>query len=377
MSNQDKVSVTEDLVYLVSCAVNEQKPDIEKVKAMDLEKLYRLSQFHLLTSVLSFALQEVIPLPHAFDQEQKKTIRKMALFDIERSILLRKFEQAGIWYLPLKGIVLKEDYPKSAMREMHDNDILVDPTRMADIKAIMEQSGYTCKMYNLHNHDVYAKPPTLEFEIHHTLFDDDILPDRFITYYADIKEKLQQNGYVCKMTDEDFYIYMLSHIYKHYIHGGTGLRSLLDVYVFLRKHTNLNKVYLHTELEKLRLTDFEQKMRNLSQKIFTDIPLTQQEQNDMDYFILSGNNGTFQQAEYHQMVRNLDNDDSKTAKYRYLKKRIFISGKTLQKQYPFVAKHKGLYPFLLVYRSVKGTVTHPRQIIGEYKKVKQFKKKDG
>ena len=37
------------------------------------------------------------------------------------------------------------------------------------------------------------------------------------------------------MTDEDFYIYLIWHLYNHYTLSGTGLRAVLDVYVFNRK----------------------------------------------------------------------------------------------------------------------------------------------
>ena len=48
----------------------------------------------------------------------------------------------------------------------------------------------------------------------------------------------------------------------------------------------------------------------------------------------------------------------------------------LEKNYPFFAKHKALYPLLLLYRPVKGAITHPKGILAEYKKIKNFKKKE-
>ncbi len=48
----------------------------------------------------------------------------------------------------------------------------------------------------------------------------------------------------------------------------------------------------------------------------------------------------------------------------------------MEKNYPFFAKHRALYPLLLLYRPVKGAVTHPKGILAEYKKIKNFKKKE-
>ena len=367
--------IAKDMIYLVSCAVNEETPDKARIAGIDLQEVYRLSQMHMMTAGVAFALEKVMPLPHAFDQAKKKAIRKLTLFELERSMIAQEFEKAGIWYLPLKGIMLKDNYPNPFMREMTDNDILVDNTRMNDIRSIMERLGYSCDFFEQWHHDVYSKPPTLEFEMHHSLFGNNTMP-LFEEYYADVSDKLYKNGCERSFGDEDFYLYVLCHTYKHYIHGGTGLRSLLDVYVFLRSHHDLDRRYLSAELLKLKITDFEEKLRTLSKKVFTGRELSEQDEKDLEYLIMSGYKGTYENQEYHRWEKNLGGDDSKESKRRFLKSRIFVSDDYLEKHYPFVARHKALYPLLLVWRPIKGVFTHPKGILTEYKKVKQFKRKE-
>lgn len=366
-----------DLIYLISCAVNDEIPDRERVEQMDLAEIYRQSQAHMLTAAVAFALEKAIALPHAFDQAKKKAIRKLSLFDIERAQITRELENAEIWHLPLKGILLKDCYPKSAMRQMNDNDILCDSTKMAEIRQIMEKLGYTSDLFGQFNHDTYSKPPTLEFEMHHSLFCEDGIPVIY-NYFLNIKEKLLPVGgssYCYRMTDEDFYLYILAHGYRHHIGAGTGLRSLLDVYVFLRTHPDLDREYLSAELKKLRLEEYEEKTHVLAQKLFTGGELNAQEEKELRKAIMSGVNGTRENMEYNSMARSLGNDDSNAAKRRLLKSRFFISGKALEEHYPFFAKHKALYPVLVVYRPVKGALTHPKGIITEFKKIIRFKKK--
>ena len=69
------------------------------------------------------------------------------------------------------------------MREMSDNDILCDSGKMDVVKTVMEGLGYSCEVFEEFHHDVYSKPPTLEFEMHHTLFTDDSLPE-FSEYFS-------------------------------------------------------------------------------------------------------------------------------------------------------------------------------------------------
>lgn len=366
-----------DLLYLVSCALNEEKPDRERCAAMDLDAVYALSQMHMLTAAAAHALGEVTELPRPFDQVMKKNIRKLALFDVERAQIFAALEQARIRYLPLKGILLKAYYPKSAMREMSDNDILCDSDRMEDVRSLMEGMGYTCESFGAFNHDVYSKPPSLEFEMHHALFSKDE-SERFTAYYAGIFDRLtpaEGTSYGYRMSDEDFYLYVLCHIYKHYHNAGTGLRSLTDIYVFCRRrYDTLDKAYLAGELEKLGLTAFEEDIRTLSAAVFTGQTLTDEQLRELAYYVHSGKYGTIQQHEYLHLRQNLGNDDSGRSKRRYLRGRVFISGESLKRKYPFVYRHKYLYPALLIYRPFRGLFTHPAGIVRECRKVFRFKK---
>lgn len=367
-------SVARDLLYLVSCAVNDEPVSAERCADMDLERVYCLAQYHSLSAAAAFALEQVTELPRVFDQAKKKAIRKMALFEIERGKILREFERQGIRYLPLKGILVKEYYPKAAMREMSDNDILCEADKMSSVKEVMTALGYTCDSYDVISHDIYSKPPSLDFEMHRTLFEDDRQP--FYDYYLNIWDKLIcDGGCAMRMTDEDFYLYLVAHIYRHYAFAGIGLRSLADIYLFLKKRGgDLRREYLDAELEKLGLKAFEHGFSALAQKVFTGQPLQEKEKAELTYIITSGSYGTSDNKDYHLVSEKLEGDDSKQAKRRFYFRKVFISGYELKKRYPFVYKHKALYPLLLAYRPIKGLFTHPRWLLNEYRNIKAFRK---
>ena len=367
----------DDLIYLLSCALNEEAPDAERCAEMDLPKVYYFASMHMLASAAAFALEEVMELPHDFDQAKKKAIRKLSLFEIERSSVFSELEKAGIWYLPLKGIVLGSYYPKTAMREMSDNDVLVDSQRIDDVKQIMERLGYSFERAEGYNQDIYRKPPTTVFEMHDALVSKKY-GDTLYSYYKNIKEKLVPDtefGY--KMTDEDFYIYLIAHIYKHFTKSGTGLRSLADIYVCLNNLSDkLDREYVDTELNKLELLDFEQKFSSLSKKVFTNSPLDDKEEKALEQLIFSNVYGDADTAEKNKYMRAMDYDLSDKSKRKYFFDRVFISGENLEKNYPFVYKHRILYPALVVYRPIKGVVSRPKAIFREYIKVKKLKKED-
>ena len=100
--------IYQDLIYLLSCAVNGITPDTAKVQAMDLERLYRLAKFHTVRAAVYIALKRAGVQDKQFDQAYKKAVRKNIYLDMERSAIITDFEKQGIWYMPLKGSVLKD-----------------------------------------------------------------------------------------------------------------------------------------------------------------------------------------------------------------------------------------------------------------------------
>ena len=64
------------------------------------------------------------------------------------------------------------------------------------------------------------------------------------------------------------------HTYKHYAGGGMGLRTILDVYLYLRKNKELDFSYVEKELGKLNIVSknnldeisFKNKMKILLKK---------------------------------------------------------------------------------------------------------------
>ena len=261
---------------------------------------------------------------------------------------------------------------------MCDNDILCDSGKMQDVRDIMESMGFTCDLFGQFNHDVYSKPPSIEFEIHHNLFDSDM--PRFVDYYTDVISRLKKDGnssFGYRFSDEDFYIFMLCHMYKHYINAGTGLRSLLDLYVFNRSHrAKLDLEYVAQELKTLGIEEYERSVRNLADKAFGQEGSDVSESEELEYFVFSGYCGTEGNANYNYLNKQLGGDDSGSSKRKYLLRRIFISGDDLRKSYPFFYRHKALYPLLLIYRPIKGAVTHPKGIAAECKRLKGFKVKE-
>lgn len=370
MMESEMKSTAYDMLYLAACAINGIVPDAENI---DIDRLYAVSKFHSLTAICAMALESAgVTLSDKWREVKAKAIRKNILLDAERAQILGYFEQNGIWYMPLKGIILKDMYPKVGMRQMADNDILYDSSFQMQVKEYMESKGYKTESVGKGAHDTYHKPPVYNFELHTMLYHE--LSDKNIhDHYADVKSRLikdNDNGYGYHFTDEDFYIFMTVHEHKHYSGGGTGLRSLLDCFVYLwAKGGKLDWGYIGGELDKLGIGEFERKSRALAMKVFSsaELPnLTEDEREMLEYYLLSGTYGTHKQSIENRMDKFAAQTGSKS-KLRYIMSRLFPNAEFFKAYAPFFYKHRILLPVGWIYRIFKGLIVNGKNIIHELK----------
>lgn len=338
---------TDAVLYLCKCALRQQKGDLETISSFDLDAVYQLASRHTLAAIVGMALQQAgLELPQ-FKQAVSASLRKTMILDAEREAVLKKLEEAGIWYLPLKGAVLKEYYPSFGMREMSDNDILFDASRAEDVRSIMESLGFSTERFtDENNHDVYFKQPIVNFEMHRALFRDHVFhhTDRLNAYYKNVKSRLvkdEDKNFGFHFTNEDFYIYMIAHEYKHFIQGGTGLRSLVDTYVLLKHFDSLDWSYIRTECGKLGIEDFEKRNRDLSLSIFDSESVSEGEL--LEFFTDSGTYGNTENLFRYRLGKT-------DSKWSYIFHRIFIPMDAIQKLFPLFYRYKILLPLLPFYR---------------------------
>ena len=382
-------TLDEKMIVLISCALHGTAPEREQIEKLDLAALYHLAEAHSLTAIVCMALEAADvfstadpKLKKRWTDAKNKAIRKNMLLDAEREQILKEMEKAGIWYMPLKGSILKELYPRYGMRQMADNDILFDTAGQKEVMHIFLRRGYKAEVVGRGNQDVYLKPPFYNFEMHTALFGSGI-HEGWTAYYRDVKNRLcpdagRKFGY--HFTDEDFYIYITAHAYKHYSISGTGLRTLLDLFVMnWKKGDTLDREYVNAELKKLGIAEFEEKSRCLAEKVFgtagppkaTD--LTEEEQELLAYYIGSGTYGTTQ-IRVKNKLRELQTDGETITvrtKLRYICLRVFPGRESCRESYPFFYRYPFLIPVLWIYRMLRGAAIYRKRLGTEIRTLKR------
>ena len=375
--------ISYDMLYLASFGINHNsKPDEKclehyRTNEENRKALFRMSARHFIDALVGTTLKQAgVALPEYWEDRMVKAVRKVLLFDVERKKLCAWMDSEQIWYLPLKGIILKDFYPSVGMRQMSDNDILFDENAWERVEKHMISEGYEAESVGKGNHDVYQKPPVFNFEMHRSLYGKGH-DERWVEYYSDIKERLipdraDDRCYGYHMSDEDFYIYITSHAYKHYSGSGTGLRTLLDFYAYLNaKEDTLDFDYIRTECKKLGIDDFEQHNRILCRRVFApqqtynqasfELSLSADEFDMLQYYLSSGVYGTFDRMVANRMEKQTKADGKKKlSKLSYYRHRVF-PGMELYENYPLLVKHKWLIPAYWFYRIVRMLFSRERR----------------
>lgn len=357
----------DDLLYLIRCALDRRKPDPDRVLTMDLARLYAQSRRHSLAALTYAAVEAAFDgrpprdkLPAGWREARDTAVRNALLFGAERQAVLAFCEEKGIWYLPLKGILLQEYYPGLGLREMADNDILFDAAFQQQVHDWFVTRGYEVVAYRQGAHDSYHKPPIFNFEMHTTLFEERLHPE-WIAYFDEALSNLLPlpgTRWGRCFTQEDCCLYLLAHMYKHFSNGGTGLRSLVDIYLFCRAHgPELDREHLARRLNRLELTDFARDTCALAERIFgSDAPLTAADTEALAYYLTSGTYGTTEHRIGNRLQEMAGEGRAVTraTKWRYLWRRLFPDREFMERwcrrEAPAFLRHRWLMPLAPWYR---------------------------
>jgi hypothetical protein len=381
------LSIGRDMLYLVSCAIHGRIPEKKYLDKMDFALIYKMAKFHSMQSIVYICLAKCrkvygdeIVQQNIFDKftaDYQATVKKLVMFDVEREALCKLVGERGS-YLCLKGVVLQHYYPTLGMRQMTDNDILVDGASLGKIREHFVSRGYTVLSYGKGCHDTYCKGP-LTFEIHRKLFSSAAKTRLGSDYYKNVNNLLirgERNGELL-FGDDDFYVYFLYHAYKHYATAGCGVRTLADIYVYCTGNKKLDWEYISRQLDLLAISDYERGSRKLALWLF-DPDRTPEAEMEADlqemllYYLTSGTFGT--------NARLLQNNVSEVAeggeltarvKFKYFIGRIFPPFEYYKEAYPKLAKWIIPIPFIWLSRIFRG-IKKSKTIADEVNKVKDM-----
>lgn len=276
----------------------------------------------------------------------------------------QKLSEMGVRHMLLKGSVMKNFYPSPDMRTMGDIDILVDASRCDEVVKAFVADGFVFVAEGDLHSNVQKENAYIEF--HRSMVDS--RHETLSAYYGDgfrLPHIVEGSRFEYKLTDEDFYVFLVAHIAKHYRYGGTGIRSLLDLYVYEKKLTALDYGYINGELEKIGLLDFYKKIKEITYEWYSGD--FDGNFNIMSEYIVSGGvygiEGTEMQNSF--ILDNIDGN-IRAKKIQNFFGVIFLNYNEMKIRYPVLDGKRYLLPLFWVVRFFDTLIHNPHNAKGRF-----------
>ncbi len=334
------------LLKLLSCALRQEEAP-KAPEGLDFSVVFSIAKKQQIYNIIFPLIKDMDVVPDSEKERWKnysysELVRTIAV-DHDRQLLTEELEKHGIKYMFLKGLILRNYYPKSIMRQMSDNDILYDASKRDELLAIMKKRGYkleTC----CENSDDFHKEPYFTFEFHRELFFEE---QSFCPRFDNLWERAVQDGeHPCQyhMDVSDNYIYSVAHMYKHFSTNGCGVRFLADIYLlYTKEQQRLDGEYIVNTFHEIGIADFADNALKLALRLFNNEELTESDIRLLNIFMKGGVYGDARLT----LVRRFDEvkgqSSAQAARRKYILKRLFPSRKTMTANFKVLEKR----PYLL------------------------------
>lgn len=339
------------IITLLKSAVTEQPLPLPE--GFDLEAAYPLlKRHHMSTLIYDGAVRCGIPRTQPVMQKLFQSYCRVLMIS-ERQMeevarVFAAFDENNIDYMPLKGCLMKERYPKPELRIMGDADVLIRMEQYDRIVPIMEKLGFHSKVGT--DRELVWVSDDLYLELHKRLFSID---NRVLYGYMGDGWKLacskEHTRYA--MSSEHEFIYMLTHVANHICTGGIGCRHAADLWVFLRTHPDLDEAYVLQELSKLKLDRFYDNIRRMLSVWFEDAPEDAVSEMLTQFFMSAGSWGTSVSKALSIVALNtMDGATRRENRMKYIVKTVFPGVVVLRAKYPVLQKAPWLLPLVWMYR---------------------------
>lgn len=269
--NHDK-KISAYVINLIASVINGTQPP-ENDESISWESIVEFSKKQSVLNIVSYACERLKNKPDAKMMKYLREFRMQKIVveaqqEIEFCDAMDKLESMGVRHMPLKGYIVKSLYPSPDMRTMGDLDLLIDEERCEEVVEAFVSDGFTaCASGDLHSN---VERGNAYIEFHRALVNKKhkVLSEYFGKGFE--RAKLSDGfSYRYELTKEDLYIFLVAHIAKHYRYGGTGIRSILDLYVYRKVCTDLNLGYVYDEIEKIGLKTFYEKIEKIADEWFS------------------------------------------------------------------------------------------------------------
>lgn len=248
------------LMYLYACGAKGQTP--QKLEDADFIKITQLASIQGAWQTVFYAIkssENASLMPAEILKEQNSNFLLSCIKNQEKlefiNSIIQKLEQSGISVCVLKGQSLANLYAQPDTRISGDVDLLVDIKNEQQAISILRKEGFEIEIRpDSSNHSKCTHPIWGVVELHISLYYD-IMSDVWFDNIQMLTEDFVTSDGIKTLGITDNYIYVALHAVKHFLSNGLGLRQIMDLLLFTKKHKDeidkarVNYVFSHLKYQ--------------------------------------------------------------------------------------------------------------------------------
>lgn len=345
-------SLYDDFIKILCAYVQNQELHLQSPFTTDqLEKLFEISRAHDVIQIVSEVLYKNNLLPQdleitkKFQHFQINALYRYVNISREQESIYSVFEANGIDFIPLKGAVMRQYYPDPYMRTSCDIDILVNENVLLTAKNLLvDKLGYKAnETIDFHDISLFS-PGGVHLELHYNLKEKRDNLDKQLIKVWDYACNANNANHHKNLTPEFFVFHHISHMVNHFLRGGCGIRSFVDLY-YIKRNINYDPNILSQFLKESNIeTFFKTAMHCVS--VWFENEKSDKTSNLIKDFVLHG--GTYGTKENRISV----DQHKQGGRCAFILSRIFIPYDTLKYKYKILEKHKYLLPVMWIVRLI-------------------------
>ena len=368
------IKIYELLLDALRCALHGEHVLWNSIEGEELSSLIELSREHHVLPMTAEALY-LCPAVKAHAHLYKQLVdeaRAMTVAQAQRTadflLVYSALRERGLEPIVTKGIMCRMLYPHPDQRTSVDEDLLISPREGEAYCAAMTDLGlHIVEGDSLDSYETSYEDASkhLYIEVHKSFFDEGS------EAYGDCNAPLSgaaersvaeeyEKVLFRTLAPTDHLLYLIFHAYKHFLHGGFGIRQTADICVFACSHNEkIDFERIRTECEKLRIGRFAAALFAVGRDRLGVDPRAGFEDIEPDtehllYDMLSG--GLYGVEDINRAHSGTMTLEAVAAQKNGRRRRgalasVFLPARSLSGRYPYLKKHPWLLPAAWVQRA--------------------------
>lgn len=225
--------------------------------------LLRLARSHKILPLIAEAVYASLDSADRFRGVMVREARTWTVYQARRTadflLLYEELQRRGLEPTMIKGIVLRSLYPQPEQRASADEDLLVSDAEYPAVHRALIDLGFTAVNPEAADEVTYLSDSRgLYLEVHRQLLPPSEAYGDCNAYFEGVLDRTVtvqiQDVTVRTLAPTDHLLFLICHAYKHFLHGGVGVRQICDMGLFaMRYRDELDQARILSVCRELRI----------------------------------------------------------------------------------------------------------------------------